>query len=214
MRVTIFFMMGFGLFLLLVGLSFNKTLTAIVGLLIMGGGIYLGFGPQGILRKEQVLDTWAILIEGAQGKAGEIFKNTEGLLRDSKAPSLEIEKREIAPGVVRGFMGKSREFLIVTGRENFRLKPYQIFINARDYGDNLDVSWHLTFKPPLWQTLVFFRVVPRNLIDLDLFDEMDLRAYATNVHHCVQAAVNKIMLDLNQDPSKIDRKSRGFLGIS
>jgi hypothetical protein len=54
----------------------------------------------------------------------------------------------------------------------------------------------------------------RGGLDLDLFDEQDLRAYVTNAHHCLLEAVNKLMLDLNQDPSKIDRKSRGFLGIS
>jgi hypothetical protein len=52
------------------------------------------------------------------------------------------------------------------------------------------------------------------LSDLDLFDQQDLRTYSTNAHHCLLKAVDKLMLDLNQDPSKIERKSRGFLGIS
>jgi len=50
--------------------------------------------------------------------------------------------------------------------------------------------------------------------NLDFFDEQDLRAYVTNAHKCLQKAVDKLMLEFNQDPSKIDRKSRGFLGIS
>jgi len=41
-----------------------------------------------------------------------------------------------------------------------------------------------------------------------------LRAYTTNAHHCLIKAVEKLMTNLNQDTSKIDRKSRGFLGIS
>jgi len=41
-----------------------------------------------------------------------------------------------------------------------------------------------------------------------------LRAYVTNAHHCLLEAVEKLMVDLNQDPAKIERKSRGFLGIS
>jgi hypothetical protein len=48
----------------------------------------------------------------------------------------------------------------------------------------------------------------------DLFDEQDLRAYVTNVHHSLLKAVENLMLSLKQDPSTIDRKSRGFLGVS
>lgn len=106
----------------------------------------------------------------------------------------------------------------MTDLESFRLKPYQIFINARDYGDNLDVSWFLTYRPLLWQAalslLPFVNMIPKTLSDLDLFDQQDLRAYTTNAHHCLLKAVEKLMGGLNQDPSKMDRKSRGFLGIS
>ena len=35
----------------------------------------------------------------------------------------------------------------------------------------------------------------------------------TNAHHCLLVAVDEVMVSLNQDPSKLDRKSRGFLGI-
>jgi hypothetical protein len=34
---------------------------------MIGTGLYLGLGPQGIFRKDQVLDTWAILIEKGSG---------------------------------------------------------------------------------------------------------------------------------------------------
>jgi len=50
--------------------------------------------------------------------------------------------------------------------------------------------------------------------DLNLFDKQDLTAYITDVHHSLMEAVEKLMLELKQDPSKIDRKARGFLGIS
>ncbi len=189
-----------------------------MGLLMIGAGLYLGLGPQGILRKEQVLDTWAMLIEKGQGKAGEIFQDTEFFIKESKAPSINMERKQIAPGMVRGLLGTTREFLIVTDRGSFRLKPYQIFINARDYGDNLDVSWYLTYRPTLLQAITslipFVSVIPKTLSDLDLFDQQDLRAYTTIAHHCLLKSVDKIMAELHQDASKSDRRSRGFLGIS
>jgi hypothetical protein len=57
-------------------------------------------------------------------------------------------------------------------------------------------------------------IFKRSLRELDLFDLQDLSAYATNCHHSLLKAIEKLMLSLNQDPSKINRKSRGFLGVS
>ena len=211
-------LIGFGLFLFFLGIIFRSGGLSIIGLLMIAAGAYLGVRPGGILRKEQVSETWAILIEKGQGRAGEIFQDAEGFIKESKAPSIKMERKEISPGIVRGLLGTKRDFLVVTDQENFRLQPYQIFVNARDYGDNLDVSWFLTYRPTLWQAVLslvpFVSVIPRTLSDLDLFDQMDLRVYTTNAHHCVQKAVTKLLAALHQDSSKIDWKSRGFLGIS
>jgi hypothetical protein len=217
-KAVIWFLIGFGFFLFIVGGIFGKQLIWFIGFLMIAGGFYQGLRPGGILRKDQVLDTWATLIEKGQTRAEEIFKDTEGFIRESKAPSLKMERQSIAPGIMRGLMGTKRDFLVVTDQESFRLKPYQIFINARDYGDNLDVSWFLTYRPTIWQAILslfpYVNVIPRTLSDLDLFDQQDLRSYTTNAHHCLLKAVEKLMADLHQDASKIDRKSRGFLGIS
>ncbi len=170
-----------------------------------------------IVTNEQVIDNWSFLIEKGNGKAEEIFRLTEDFIKDAKAPSLRIKRQEMAPGVIRGILGSSREFLVATDQD-FRLNPYQIFINARDYGENLDVSWYLTYRLPFWRALL--RFVPGigratfALESLDLFDRQDLTAYTTICHHSTLDAVGKLMLILNQDPSKIDRKSKGFLGIS
>jgi hypothetical protein len=172
---------------------------------------------KGILAKEQVIDHWNILIEKGNGKAGEVFSDAEAFLRESKAPSLKVERKKMSPGMIKGMLGAKRDFLVVTDK-SFRLKPYQVFINARDYGENLDVSWYLTYRLPLWRAL--FRFIPWIgatsfiLESLDLFNLQDLTAYTTVCHHSTLEAVEKLMLGLNQDPSKIDRKSKGFLGIS
>jgi hypothetical protein len=71
--------------------------------------------------------------------------------------------------------------------------------------------------PDIWQTIASLLPGTRKIIgldDLDLFNRQDLTAYVTCVHKCVQDAVDKLMLEMGQDPSKVDRRSRGFLGIS
>ncbi len=196
-------------------IPYLSGIFSFVGILSLGAGLYLLL--RRILRAEQVIDNWSILIEKGNGKAEEFFILAEAFIKGSKAPSLRIERKEMSPGVIRGILGTSREFLVATDK-NFRLNPYQIFINARDYGENLDVSWYLTYRLPFWRALL--RFIPGigrasfAMESLDLFDRQDLTAYTTICHHSTLEAVGKLMLILNQDPSKIDRKSKGFLGIS
>jgi len=105
----------------------------------------------------------------------------------------------------------------VTNRVNAKLSNFKTFVNANDYGENLFVSWYLTYRPDFLQSLVMLLPGAKKVLsidDLNLFNKQDLTAYVTNVHHCLLEAVEKLMTDLNQDPTKIERKSRGFLGIS
>jgi len=128
-----------------------------------------------------------------------------------------MKRKELMPGIIRGALGKRRESLVVQDK-HFRLKPYQLLVNAKDYGNNLDIVWYLTYRlsiiRALLMTIPFISFIPRKVEDLDIFDLQDLRAYSTICHHSVLSAVEKLMLSLNQDLSKIERKSRGFLGIS
>lgn len=217
-KAVIWALVGIGLLLFISGIGMGSTGTWFIGFLMILGGSYLGFGPDGTLRKEQVIENWSTLIENAQGNTEMIFQDTKDFINASKAPSLEMQMRSMAPGVFKNLMGNKRDFLEVTDRENNRMAPYQIYVNARDYGNNLDISWYLTFRPTWWQAFLslipFSSVAPKSLSDLDLFDQQDLAAFATNAHHCLLKAVEKLMAGLNQDFSKIDRKSRGFLGIS
>jgi len=190
----------------------------VTGIVMMAVALFMALKPDSILRKDQVEDSWSTLIENAQGKAEGIFHNTEAFIKENNVDSLLMTNESIAPGFVKSMFGKAREFLVVVYSESFRLKPYQIFVNARDFGNNLDVSWYLTYRPSIWQVLAslipFVKAASEALRELDLFDQQDLRAYATIVHRSVLKSVDKLMLDLKQDPSKMERRSRGFLGIS
>lgn len=196
-----------GIILIVVGIKFEAMPATVIGAIMAVIGIALIIPA--MLRKEEVIDTWAVLIENGQGKAEDVFKDTTHFVEESKAPNLKMAMKKLAPGIIKGILGEKRDFLVVTETGNLRLTPFQIFLNARDYGNNLDVSWYLTYRAGF-----FRRVIPRAIGDLDLFDQQDLRAYTTNAHHCLLKAVEKLMSGLQQDPSKIDRKSRGFLGIS
>ncbi len=187
------------------------------GLLIVIATVLLAMSPD-ILRKDQVIDVWSALIEKADGKAGDILNGTATFLRESKAPSLDIAKKKVSTSLVGGILGNEREFLVLTDKQRLSLRAYQIFINARDYGVNLDVSWYLTSRPTIAQALVALVIksysADREISDLNVFDQQDVRAYATNAHRCMKKAVSKVIEETGQDAAKIDWKSKGFLGIS
>jgi|Deesub1362B_J571_1020462.scaffolds.fasta_scaffold00067_46 hypothetical protein len=207
------------------------------------------------MHEEKILDSWSIMIKGAQGKAGEIFEKTIKYIEEANIPTIQYEMVEVSTdfltrigkatiafatstidlkktaksfkGIMKGVTGikaiedaaeafakKKREYLMVT---NATLKDYRMYIGARDYGNHLDVSWYLTCEPGFFKKALSALTTGSDKVlsfALDLFDQQDLQAYVTVVHHCLLEAVSEIMLDLNQDPSKIERKSRGFLGVS
>ena len=210
------FLLVVGFLFFLMGIGFSKSL-ALTGIVMMAVALFMALKPDSILRKDQVEDSWSTLIENAQGRSEDIFRNAEEFTKENNVDSLIMTNESISPGFVSSMLGTARKFLVVV-YSSFRLKPYQIFVNARDFGNNLDVSWYLTYRPSIWQVVAslipFVKVASEALRELDLFDQQDLRAYATVVHRSVLKSVDKLMLDLKQDSSKIERRSRGFLGIS
>lgn len=170
-----------------------------------------------LILKRHVIGDWGCLIEEAQGRAEEIFRVTEHSLKQSGVSSMRMKRQDLIPGIISGMLGVTREFLVVNDKY-FRLKPYQFLMNARDYGNNLDVVWYLTYRLSFIRALLsiipFVSFIPKEIGDLDVFDLQDLGAFNTVCHRSVVKAVEKLMLSLHQDPSKIERRSRGFLGIS
>ena len=187
------------------------------GLLIVVATVLLAISPD-VLRNDQVSDSWSTLIEKANGKAKDVLNGTEAFLAESRAPALGIAKRKVSTSLVGGIVGNEREFLVITDKQSLRLRSFQVFVSARDYGENLDVSWYVTYRPTIVQALLSVIVksyMPeRGVLDLNIFDQQDVRAYARNTHRCLRKAVEKVITELGQDPSQIDWKSQGFLGIS
>jgi len=176
-----------------------------------------------------------VLIAGAQEKGAAVFEQTQALIDQSAPPNLQMERRDVAPSILRGVLGGSREFLVVSQRGHANLRPFRMYINARPYGTNLQVSWYVVIQVGFWRRAIdMFASIPivgllalpyvlvaraarggeGGVFGLDLFDQQDLTAYVTNAHHCLMQAVEGVMRELNQDPSLIERRSRGFLGVS
>ncbi len=92
------------------------------------------------------------------------------------------------------------------------LGAFRTYVGARDYGTHLQVLWYLAMQPGSGNHPGMSQ--RDRFIGLNVFDEQELRAYVGSAHDCVVMAVTELMLDLEQDPSRIDSHSRGFLGIS
>jgi hypothetical protein len=192
----------------------------------------MGFG---ILGKHQIAEKWGAMIGDAAGRGEDLLSATEHFLELSQAPDTKLQRRSMSPGVLRGALGGKRPFVVISNTSNTNLRPFKLYLNVRDYGTNLQVSWYLVSQPNFKEKLSSFILsIPvvgllfapsflfgrasnagkAGMLELDIFDEQDLSAYVTNLHHCVLDAVDNLMQELNQDFSRIDRQSKGFLGIS
>lgn len=169
------------------------------------------------VEHEKILDSWGMLIDGGAGKGDTLLAWFMKFLRESNAPGIEVEAVEVRPSWLKGLLGKSREFLMVT---NKGAKDFRMYVCVRDYGNDLDVSWFITCEPGFLKKRIIKSMVKAGNVDkamnmiLDILTWQDLAAGATCVHHSLLKAVEAIMRDLGQDPSTIQRRSRGFLGIS
>ncbi|MCX6565114.1 MAG: hypothetical protein NTW38_01605 [Candidatus Aminicenantes bacterium] len=202
-------------------------LLLIVGILLLivsikASVIVLTFAAIGILiliaeRKAEVLDNWSALIRGAKGNRDQVISKTKELIEISKAPSIEMNEVMVGPTFASSAIGETRAFLVVADRRNLKLGCYKAYLCANDYGDALFVSWYLTYMPDVWQTIASLFPGTRKAVgldDLNLFNQQDLTAYVTCVHQCMIEAVEQMMSGKGLDTSKIDRRTKGFLGIS
>jgi hypothetical protein len=189
------------------------------------------------IKESDILERWSYLIEGAEGRGEEIYKKTEENINRVQPPQVELKREKVAAErILVSFLGgPERELLLV---KNKRLKGYEVYIGAKDYGKQLMVSWYLVSKQGglekireamggniLISIFLIFIFIPLAAIQrfvkksvshatMGLFDYEELSAYTTTVHHSVLSSVGDLMTSLKQDPSKIDRKSKGFLNIS
>jgi hypothetical protein len=179
-----------------------------------------------VLKEDKILEKWSHLVPSAQGRGKQIIEETSRAVQSSSAPGVRAEMARVYPRVAPNFLDKTfysfvekqgRDYLMIT---NDNIKSMRLLINAQDYGNNLHISWYLVCEPnTLSKVLGALSSKPGDSTKwspfiTDIFMEEELSAYTTLTHHCVLSAVEALMLNLGQDFSKVDRKSKGFMGIS
>ena len=183
-----------------------------------GGGSQVSSGvSSGTVRldDQKIKQRWGQIIEGGSGKTDMIYKLTQEFLQDGQAPGVTWDFIDIKTG----WFSSRRQYL---GVNNELLKDWRMYVAARDYGSYLDVQWYLTVEPGFLKRTLSKAVTKAGSgqsdaealsYALNLFEQQELSAYMTTVHHCLVKAVEKLHTDLGLDPSRINRNSKGFLDV-
>ena len=167
------------------------------------------------LDDQKIKNRWGQIIEGGSGKSDVILKLTQEFLKEGQAPGVTWDFIDVKTG----WFSSRRQYL---GVSNEMLKDWRMYIAARDYGSYLDVQWYLTVEPGfLKRTLskAVSKAASGQSDDqvlsyvLNIFEQQELNAYTSTVHHCLKKAVEKVATDAGQDPSKYNWNSKGFLDI-
>lgn len=84
-----------------------------------------------VLRREEIVDDWSALINGANGKAEEVFSAAKSLIAETEVPNVAVERREMSPGVIRRMFGTERnlQLVIETGKRRLKSRHFQIHID-------------------------------------------------------------------------------------
>jgi len=161
------------------------------------------------LKHESVTSSWNTLVINGAGKDKWVMDTVEGMIKDAHMPGVTTGQQDVSTGL----FGSKRKFLVVN---HTSLRDYRLYIGARDFGTNLDVSWYLTIQPSALKRAVskYATGNPQALsMQVDFFSQQDLSAYTSYAHHCVKETVKLLMKELEQDPTGLNTKSKGFLEL-
>jgi hypothetical protein len=180
-----------------------------------------------VLKEDKIMEKWSTLIQNAQGRSSEVIEKTARVLEESGVPGVKAEMARVFPKVAPSFLDSAflkklekqgKDYLMIT---NENIRSLRLLVGAQDYGNNLFVSWYLICEPGVLSK--FFNalsgkkpdeVIKWSPVITNVFMEEELTAYITLIHHCVLGAVESLMSGAGQDFSKIDRRTKGFMGIS
>ncbi len=164
------------------------------------------------LKEETILNEWSMIVDHGAGNGPAVLDQIQKCLGEARIPGdcawcLEEVKSQGLFSKVR------REFLIVSLGQ---FKDYHMYIGIRDYGIHLDCCRFLTVEPGLFKKMLSEKLtgsadtysMPRNILV-----EQDLRAWATVVHHGVTDAVGALLTRLGQDPTLLQKGTKGILEI-
>lgn len=163
-----------------------------------------------ILKGENVVDSWSMLIEQGAGRDKWLLDTIQEFITNANMPGITHKLADVKTNL----FGLKRNFIVVSHNT---LKDYHMYISARDFGANLDVSWFVTIEPRFFKRTLskYATGNPQALSQqIDMFDQMDLGAFITTVHHCVKRAIEILLEELKLDPTGMQTmRSKGFLSV-
>ena len=162
------------------------------------------------IKHEAVIENWNVLVINGEGKSTWFMRRVQELLKEAKIPGIHFEWREISSSLI---FGAKRDFIVLTHQS---LRDYVMYISARNFGSNLDISWYLTIQPRfLKRTLSKYATGNPQALSwqIDFFSRQDLDAVVTAAHACVKATYKELMEELKQDPTGMSTRSTGFLSV-
>ena len=148
------------------------------------------------LTQDQIVEQWTTLVGQGSGNADDVYNVITDVMKSAEPPGVTWSRQEIHAGGL--LYGKKYDGLRVN---NPLLRDYKIYIFVYDYGTSLHVAWFMTFQK------VFLRRVQR----MDIPQQLELSAYAQTVHSATKNAVQVLMEKLEQDFSKVNTRTKGFL---
>jgi hypothetical protein len=163
------------------------------------------------LSQDAVVDSWGTLVSKQASRYTDVYgmisEHIDAVVKvKGSGPWASISKEQASVAGQRGLgslLGEKRDRLIV------RWGDYKIYVCSRPYGTDLDVSWNLTFEPGILK-----RMTTIDYSSLNAFQVEDLRAFTTLVHRAVTQSVDTIMQEAGLDTEKVNKTSKGFLGVS
>lgn len=162
------------------------------------------------IKQQRMLDVWQTMVENGAGNTERIYSALEDYLEKSDLPGVVWERDDVNSG---GIFSASREFVIVN---HSHLREYRIFLCARDYGQHLDCARFLTCRPSMFKKMVskYATGNPNALsVNLSVFSQQELTAWGHVVHQAFVKAIQELMGDLDQDITRMNTQSKGYLSV-
>jgi hypothetical protein len=100
MKAAIWFLLVFGLLLMIGSRFFGGVVVLLIGLAMIAGGLFLAFRPNGILRKERIIENWNVLVSeaclanGHSQTPDRVYKDITTFLAATEPPNLRAELQE------------------------------------------------------------------------------------------------------------------------
>lgn len=193
---------------------FHKTIYYLIVVSFRLRTLAKDFLKMAKLPVDAVVETWGVLIPGQAAKAKEIYPLVQKTIAQVTSGAgqgpwdqIKTQVQDVAgSGGLLGMLSAKRNRLVI------EWSPYKIYVGSRAYGHDLDVNWNLTFEQGFFSKFLQDST-GLSLSSLNAFQVEDLRAFASLVHRGVTTAVDTIMQQAGLDTSKINKSTKGFLGI-